>query len=173
MNILDATEDDLLPVLGIYNEAVANTTAIWNENQVELEDLRHWLGQKRQQGFPVLVAKLDGDKTVGFASFGDWRAWDGYRHTVELSVYVHKDVRGRGIGTALIRELLNRARSLGKHVVIAGIEASNETSIRMHAGLGFEDAGHLREVGTKFGRWLDLRFMQIVLDDNTDPRGRT
>ncbi len=114
-------------------------------------------------GFPVLAAlSLDGE-VVGYASFGEWRAFDGYRHTVEHSVYVRADQRGGGIGRALMLELIDRAEALGKHVMIAGIESGNLPSIRLHEQLGFRETGHMKEVGTKFGRWLDLTFMQLIL----------
>ena len=108
---------------------------------------------------------------LGYASFGDWRAFDGYRHTVEHSVYVRSDRRGGGIGTALMRVLIARARALGKHVMVAGIEAGNAGSIALHERLGFERVGLMPQVGTKFGRWLDLAFLQLVLDARSDPDG--
>ncbi len=116
-----------------------------------------------------MVAVSDDDKVLGYASFGDWRAWDGYRHTVEHSVYVRSDQRGAGIGKALMEALIGRARDIGKHVMVAGIEAGNTGSIRLHEKLGFEQAGLLRQVGTKFGRWLDLAFLQLTLDKRADP----
>ena len=109
-----------------------------------------------------MVAVSDDDKVLGYASFGDWRAWDGYRHTVEHSVYVRSDQRGAGIGKALMEALIGRARDIGKHVMVAGIEAGNTGSIRLHEKLGFEQAGLLRQVGTKFGRWLDLAFLHSL-----------
>lgn len=164
MNILDAKEDDLPAILDIYNEAVANTTAIWNEATVDLANRRDWLRQRREQGYPVLVAQDHDGRAIGYASFGDWRAWDGYRFTVEHSIYVHKDQRGKGVANLLLPALIERANELGKHVIIAGIEGSNDVSIRLHARHGFEEVGRMREVGTKFGRWLDLVFMQLSLD---------
>jgi phosphinothricin acetyltransferase len=107
---------------------------------------------ERKRSHPALV--------LGFASFGDFRPWPGYRHTVEHSVHVAEPARGQGIGTALVAALLPRASSLGKHMMIAGIDAANAASIRMHERLGFERSGVLREVGRKFDRWLDLLFMQ-------------
>jgi len=102
---------------------------------------------------------------VGFASFGDWRgAWGGYRYTVEHSVHVRVDARGRGIGRNLMLALVPRALALRKHVMIGSIDAANQASIRFHANLGFEQVAHFREVGHKFGRWLDLVFMQRILD---------
>ena len=110
----------------------------------------------------------DGD-VLGYASFGDWRAFDGYRHTVEHSVYVRADARGGGIGEALMEALIQRAKAIGKHEMVAGIEAGNTGSIRLHEKLGFEQVGLLTEVATKFGAWLDLAFLQLRLDQRTAP----
>ncbi|MGN7804105.1 GNAT family N-acetyltransferase [Ensifer sp. 22521] len=163
MLIRAAIQDDLPVICEIYNDAVANTTAIWNETLVDVANRTAWLKARVDAGYPVLVAVSDEGDVVGYASFGDWRAFDGYRHTVEHSVYVHKDRRGGGIGRELMVALIAEAERLGKHVMIAGIESENTASIRLHAQLGFVDTGRMREVGTKFGRWLDLTFMQLVL----------
>ncbi|KSV69952.1 L-amino acid N-acyltransferase MnaT [compost metagenome] len=163
MLIRAAIQDDLPVICEIYNDAVANTTAIWNETLVDVANRTAWLKARVDAGYPVLVAVSDEGDVVGYASFGDWRAFDGYRHTVEHSVYVHKDRRGGGIGRKLMVALIAEAERLGKHVMIAGIESENTASIRLHAQLGFVDTGRMREVGTKFGRWLDLTFMQLVL----------
>jgi phosphinothricin acetyltransferase len=144
----------------IYNDAVANTTAIWNDVLVDLQNRKEWFAARKAKGFPVLVAELDG-KVAGYASYGDWRAFDGYRHTVEHSVYVHRDARGGGIGRLLMQELIARAASNGMHVMIAAIESENDASIRLHEKLGFRIAGKFSEVGTKFGRWLDLTCMEL------------
>ncbi|MBU3058163.1 GNAT family N-acetyltransferase [Pseudomonas indica] len=164
MHIRDATDADLAGILEIYNDAVLNTTAIWNEKTVDLANRRAWLAERNAQGYPVLVAVDEQDQVLGYASFGDWRTWDGYRHTVEHSVYVKNDHVGAGIGKALMRALIDRARALGKHVMVAGIESENRASIHMHQQLGFVHVGQLREVGTKFGRWLDLTFMQLIIN---------
>lgn len=164
MHIRDATDADLAGILEIYNDAVLNTTAIWNEKTVDLANRRAWLAERNAQGYPVLVAVDEQDQVLGYASFGDWRTWDGYRHTVEHSVYVKNDHIGAGIGKALMHALIDRARALGKHVMVAGIESENRASIHMHQQLGFVHVGQLREVGTKFGRWLDLTFMQLIIN---------
>lgn len=169
MQIRDAEDRDLEGITTIYNDAVEQTTAIWNETTIDVENRRAWLADRRKAGYPVLVAVSDDDKVLGYASFGDWRAWDGYRHTVEHSVYVRTDQRGAGIGKALMEALIGRAREIGKHVMVAGIEAGNTGSIRLHEKLGFEQVGLLRQVGTKFGRWLDLAFLQLALDSRADP----
>ena len=163
MIIRDATADDLPAIRDIYNDAVANTTAIWNETIVDLDNRAKWFADRQKSGYPVLVAISEDGTVAGYASFGDWRAFDGYRHTVEHSVYVDKNQRGGGIGKSLMLALIERAKTLGKHVMVAGIEAGNTGSIRLHEKLGFEITGQMKEVGTKFGRWLDLTFMQIIL----------
>jgi len=156
----DATEADLSAVRDIYNHAVEHTTAIWNETLVDLDNRVEWFRARKMRGFPVIVAESNGT-VAGYASYGDWRAFDGYRHTVEHSVYVDKDCRGLGIGEGLMRELIARASAAGVHVMIAGIEAENTASIRLHEKLGFRVAGTFCEVGTKFGRWLDLTCMEL------------
>ena len=122
-----------------------------------------WWRQRRALGYPVLVARDTAD-VLGFASFGDFRpAWPGYRFTVEHSVYVRSDCQRAGTGTALMQLLLARATGLGKHAILGGIDAENATSIRFHERLGFEQVARFRQVGWKFGRWLDLVFLERLL----------
>ncbi len=163
LTVRPATDTDLPAVLAIYNDAVANTTAIWNDNLVDLDNRRAWLDERTGKGFPVLVACLDGE-VAGYASYGDWRMWDGYRHTVEHSIYVRSDLQRRGVGGALLAALIAAARAGGKHAMIAGIEAGNVASLRLHERFGFKAVGTFPQVGTKFGRWLDLTMMQLTLD---------
>ena len=165
-----ATEADLPGMLTIYNGIVRSSSAIYTEQEATLEDRRAWLAGRTAQGYPVLAAMDAADGSVlGYSTFGDFRPWPGYRRTVEHSVYVRADARGRGVGAALVEPLFGLAAGLGKHVMVAGIDAANPASIRLHERLGFERAGTLREVGTKFGRWLDLVFMQrfITASDGT------
>lgn len=169
MDIRDAEPGDAEGIAAIYNDAVERTTAIWNETRVDGANRRAWLADRQRAGYPVLVAVDDDSGVAGYASFGDWRAWDGYRHTVEHSVYVRADRRGDGIGEALMLALIERARASGKHVMVAAIEAGNAGSIRLHEKLGFERVGHLKEVGAKFGGWLDLAFLQLTLDARQTP----
>lgn len=161
MPIRSAQLADAAGITAIYNTAVENTTAIWNETVVDVQNRRDWLTEKANTGFPVFVAASDNDEVLGYAAYGPWRAWDGYRFTVEHSVYVREDQRGQGIGIALMRELIDHARQHEVHVMVAGIESENVASIRLHERLGFSVVGELHEVGTKFGRWLDLTFMQL------------
>jgi L-amino acid N-acyltransferase len=159
-----AREADLPAILAIYNDVIATSTAVYTSEPATLHERRTWFFARCDHGFPVLVA-VDGDAILGFASFGEWRgAWPGYRYTVEHSVHVRGDVRGRGLGRLLVEALFPAALALGKHVMIGGIDAANDASIRFHARLGFERVASFREVGHKFGRWLDLIFMQRFLD---------
>ena len=170
MLVREAQEEDLGGILAIYNDVIATSTAIYTQEPATLADRHAWFATRRQQGFPVLVA-AEGPDVLGFSSFGDWRgAWPGYRYTVEHSVHVRADCRGIGIGRKLIEALLPRALAMGKHVMIGGIDAANEASIRFHARLGFGEVARFREVGHKFGRWLDLVFMQRLLDAPGAPR---
>lgn len=171
MLIRDADLRDAKGITAIYNDAVLHTTAIWNEQTVDTANRMSWLADRNKAGYPVLVAVNEAGDVLGYASFGDWRAWDGYRYTAEHSIYVRADQRGQGIGEVLLRALVERARSSGKHVLVAGIEAKNDASIRLHHKLGFEQVGYLKQVGAKFGRWLDLVFLQMILDARSAPEG--
>lgn len=162
IELRDATLDDLPIIMDIYNDAVLNTTAIWNDVLVDLDNRQDWFKARKERGFPVLVAVKDG-AVAGYASYGDWRAFDGYRHTREHSVYVHKDARGAGIGKLLMQGLIEHAKASGVHVLIGAIESENTASIRLHEALGFRVAGRYSEVGRKFDRWLDLTSMELKL----------
>jgi len=169
MQIRDARESDAEGIAAIYNDAV-DTTAIWNDAKVDAANRRAWLLERQQAGFPILVVLDDREDVLGYASFGPWRAWDGYRHTVEHSVYVRGDRRGAGVGRALMEELIARAIASGMHVMVAGVEAKNLASIRFHEKLGFAQVGYFQEVGCKFGAWLDLVFLQRTLDRCAFPK---
>lgn len=164
MRIRPAAVRDAEIIAEIYNDAVLNTTAIWNDKTVDVVNRIKWMSDRHDAGFPVIVAVDEADTVLGYASYGDWRPWDGYRHTVEHSVYVHKAARGGGTGTMLMQALIGLAKDQDKHVMVAGIESENSASIALHKKLGFIDAGRMSEVGNKFGRWLDLTFLQLRLD---------
>ena len=166
--IRDATEHDLPAIRAIYNDAVLNTTAIWNEQPVDLANRQAWFSARQAQQYPILVA-VDNDEVTGYASFGDWRPFEGFRYSVEHSVYVRNDQRGKGLGPHLMQALIERARSCGKQVMVAAIESGNLASIRLHERLGFVTTGQMPQVGIKFGRWLDLTFMQLTLNPGAEP----
>jgi L-amino acid N-acyltransferase YncA len=157
-----ATRGDLAEILAIYNEVIRNSTAVYTEVELTQERGEAWFDAKILGGFPLIVAR-DSSGVTGFGSFGDFRAWPCYRHSVEHSVHVRHDRRGQGVGRKLVIELMNLAAAMRKHVMIAGIDADNAASIKLHQNLGFSTVGHFHEVGFKFGRWLDLVFLECRL----------
>jgi phosphinothricin acetyltransferase len=162
LQIRPAGEPDLPAITAIYNEVIASSTAVYSDLPVDVADRRAWLAARTGQGYPVLVAEAD-EGVVGFSTFGDFRAWPGYRFCVEHSVHVAAGRRGGGVGRALVEALFPIAASLGKHVMLAGVDGENAASIRFHERLGFEQTGRLRQVGFKFDRYLDLVFLQRFL----------
>ena len=162
MIIRDARDPDLQAILAIYNDVVLTTTAIYDETISTLEQRRAWFDARRKQGLPVLVAEEAGE-VVGFSSFGEWRGRWGYRYTVEHSVHVRADCRGRGYGRTLIEALFPRAASMNMHMMIGHIDSDAAASLRLHEKLGFERVGFYREVAHKFDRWLNLVAMQRAI----------
>ncbi|HWL80744.1 MAG TPA: GNAT family N-acetyltransferase [Roseomonas sp.] len=167
VTICPAGEGHLPGISAIFNEVVANSTAVYTEQAEMPEQRAQWWRQRRAQGFPVLVALgcHEGD-VLGFASFAEFRgSWPGFRHTVEHSVHIRADMRGRGVGYALVTALEHEARMLGKHVMVASVDAANAPSLRMHEKLGFQRVAFMPQVGCKFGQWLDLVLLQKRLGD--------
>ncbi len=158
----EAIQDDLPQLLTIYNDIILHTTAVYDYEPHTLEMRQAWFKTKQEQGFPVFVAE-NKNKIVGFSSIGPFRAWAAYKYSVENSVYVSAEERGKGIGKLLIQPLIEAAKKLGMHTIIAGIDASNEASLKLHKSFGFEEVAHFKEVGWKFERWLDLKFLQLIL----------
>jgi L-amino acid N-acyltransferase len=169
-HVREATHSDLDGILAIYNDVIQTSTAVYSLAPATVEERRAWFDARRAAGYPVLVACRDAE-VLGFSSFGEFRgAWPGYRYSVEHSVHVRSDCRGQGLGSRLVEALFRPAADMGKHVVIGGIDAANEASLRMHERLGFQRVAHFREVGHKFGRWLDLVFVQRFIDAPGAPR---
>ena len=162
ITIRHAEEKDLPQMLEIYNDVILNTTAVYDYEPHTLEMRKQWFETKQQQGFPVFVAEEE-NKIVGFSSFGPFRAWAAYKYSVENSVYVKASERGKGIGKLLMPPLIDAAKKLKMHTIIASIDATNEASLKLHKSFGFEEVAHFKEVGYKFGRWLDLKFLQLIV----------
>ncbi len=160
--IRDALLSDLPEMLEIYNDIILNTTAIYDYEPHTLEMRTNWFNDRMQQQLPVIVA-TGADEIVGFGSFGLFRAWAAYKFSVEHSVYVKNNQRGKGIGKLILQQLIVEAENRNFHTMLAGIDASNDASIRLHEQLGFKEVGHFKEVGYKFDRWLDLKFHQLIL----------
>ena len=162
VNVRNASPDDLEGILDIYNHAIVNTTTVYSEVPHTLEMRLSWYNDRVDNGFPVFVAECNG-QIAGFGTYGHFRVWPCYRHTIEHSVYVHIDYRGRGISKLLLQPLIDRAREMNMHAMIAGIDAENEVSYYLHRSFGFVEVAHFKGVGFKFGRWLDLKFMELII----------
>lgn len=157
-------------ILDILNEAIVTSTALYDYKPRSLDSMAGWFKAKDAGRFPVIGAVEGDDTLLGFATYGTFRPWPAYKYSVEHSVYVHKDHRGKGIGIALMRELIAAAKMQDYHAMIGGIDASNAISIAMHERLGFVHAGTIKQAGFKFGRWLDLAFYQLILETPKNPK---
>ncbi|WP_437074970.1 N-acetyltransferase family protein [Streptomyces sp. enrichment culture] len=164
MEVRPARPTDAEAIREIRNHAIEHSTALWTETPQSAAEGEVWLAAHLERG-SAFVAQAGGE-VVGFAVYGPWRTLDGYRHTVEDSVYVREGRHGLGVGSALLSALIAAAREAGHHVVIAGIEAGNDASVRLHERFGFRHVGTIPEVGTKFGRWLDLTLMRLPLRED-------
>lgn len=162
LTLRDATAADLPEILNIYNDVILTTTAVYSEKPHTLEMRQTWFSERKQAGFPVIVAVQE-DKITGFATYGHFRVWPCYRFTVEHSVYVQRDSRGQGISKLLLNELIGQARKAGMHAMIAGVDSGNDISLKLHLQFGFEQVARFKEVGFKFDRWLDLIFLELML----------
>lgn len=164
-----AEEKDLPEILVIYNDIIVNTTAVYDYKPHTAAMRKQWWDTKKEQGFPVFVAEEAG-KIAGFSSIGPFRAWAAYKYSVENSIYVAANVRGKGVGKLLMPPLIEAAGNLDMHTILAGIDASNEASIKLHEGFGFKEVAYFKQVGYKFGRWLDLKFLQLILETPATPK---
>ncbi|MFK4105764.1 GNAT family N-acetyltransferase [Streptomyces sp. NPDC019531] len=161
VTVRPARPGDTEAVRAIRNHAIAHSTALWTQTPQSAAEGAAWLRAHLERG-TAYVAEAEGE-IVGFAVYAPWRDLDGFRHTVEDSVYVREGRHGLGIGSALLAALIASAREAGHHAVIADIESGNTGSIRLHERFGFHHVGTVPEAGTKFGRWLDLTIMRLPL----------
>lgn len=162
VTVRDCEPRDLDVVHALHVDAVLHSTAIWQEEPHPRSYFDGWLAERRADGYPVIVAEVDG-RVAGYATYSQWRPHQGYRLTVEHSVYVVEEFRGRGVATTLMGALVERATAEGRHVMIAGICSTNAGSIALHERLGFTTVAVVPEVGRKFDRWLDLTLMRLPL----------
>lgn len=156
-------------ILGIFNEAIETSTALYDYKPRAPSSMVGWFDAKRASGFPVTGVEDAAGTLLGFGSYGTFRGWPAYKYTVEHSVYVHKDHRGHGLGRIVMQELIAAARQRDVHSMIGGIDATNTGSIALHERLGFKHVGTLPQVGFKFGRWLDLAFYQLLMETPANP----
>ena len=164
MEIRDATDDDLPAITDLYNALIATTTVAWRDDPSSLEEQTVAFEAREAAGYPTLVAH-EGGEVVGYTCCTTFRSdrFPGYRHTAELTVHVHGDHHGSGIGSALIEALIERASAAGLHVLVAAVDADNDASIRFHEALGFSQVARMPEVGRKFDRWLTLVLLQRIV----------
>jgi L-amino acid N-acyltransferase len=163
--IRNAAPRDLPAILEIINQTILTSTAIYDYEIRSLEEQTVWFEKMIENGMPVIVAEMDGE-VIGYGSYAIFRPKIGYRFTVEHSIYLNEKSRGVGVGGKLLRSLIQRARESGVHTMIAGIDAANRGSIDFHKKYGFVEKGYLKEVGYKFDQWLDLVFMQLLVDED-------
>lgn len=156
-------------ILEILNEAILNSTALYDYKPRTAEDMVNWFEVKRAGNFPVIGIESAEGELLGFASYGTFRAWPAFKYSVEHSIYVHKDHRGQGLGRELLAAIIEAARLQQKHALIGAIDAENFGSIALHEKFGFKAVGTLPQVGFKFGRWLDLVFYQLILETAENP----
>lgn len=156
-------------ILDIFNDAIVNSTALYDYKPRPAESMVSWFETKRKGGFPVIGVEDSDGQLLAFGSYGTFRAWPAFKYSVEHSVYVHKDYRGQGLGNTVMKALIAAARQNDVHAMMGGIDASNAGSIALHERLGFKHVATLPEVGFKFGRWLDLAFYQLLLDTPHTP----
>ncbi|WP_298285513.1 GNAT family N-acetyltransferase [Acidocella sp.] len=156
-------------ILDIFNEAIVSSTALYDYKPRPPASMAGWFGAKTAGGFPVVGVEGSAGTLLAVGSYGAFRAWPAYKYTVEHSVYVHKDHRGRGLGRVVMEQLIAAARRHDLHAMMGGIDAANKGSIALHERLGFKHVGTLPQVGFKFGRWLDLVFYQLLLDTPAHP----
>ena len=167
--IRDAKSSDIGSILEIYNDAILNTTAVYDYKIHSFADRLSWLKNKKSEGFPVLVFE-DRNIVTGYATFGQFRPWPAYKYAIEHSVYVHKDHRRKGVGTGLVTQLIKIANDREYAVIVAGIDSNNRASLLMHEKLGFTNCGTIGKVGYKFGKWLDLIFYRYELNGPIIPK---
>lgn len=162
-------EQQLPEILAILNDAILNSTALYDYKPRNMGNMETWYEAKLKGNFPVIGIFDASDKLLGFGSYGTFRAWPAYKYTVEHSVYVKSDARGNGLGKVLMQEIINNAILQDYHVLVGGIDATNSVSIKLHESLGFTYSGTIKQAGFKFGRWLDLAFYQLTLKTPVHP----
>jgi L-amino acid N-acyltransferase len=170
MNIVScAVARHSAPILAIFNDAIANSTALYDYKPRAPESMTAWFDAKTKGRYPVIGVENETGELMGFASYGAFRAWPAYKYTMEQSIYGDARFRGRGLGRLLLKEIVAAAQGQDYHVIVGGIDAANAASIRLHESLGFNHCGTVRHAGFKFGRWLDLAFYQLILGTPASP----
>ena len=160
LTIRDAESNDLDEITNIYNWAILNTTATFDNIPKSIDEQKSWFNDHGNKN-PIIIAELD-EKIVGWASLSKWSDRCAYSDTAEISLYVKNGFIGKGIGKKIMEHIIKKGESVGLHVLIARITEGNKNSIHLHESFGFEHIGIMREVGKKFGRLLDVYLMQKI-----------
>ena len=171
MKIILCTPDYASQILDIFNDAILNTTALYDYKPWTMDTMKAWFEMKSEHDFPVIGIVDENDKLLGFGSYGMFRVRPAYKYTIENSLYVHKDHRGKGLGKILLQEIINHATAQNFHCIIGVIDAANDVSISLHKKFGFEEVGVFKQVGFKFDKWLDAAFLQLTLSTPENPKG--
>jgi L-amino acid N-acyltransferase len=170
MKIVNCTKDHAPAILDILNEAIINSTALYDYAPRGIETMIPWFDIKIKNHFPVIGLVEEDGRLVAFGTYGTFRAWPAYKYSVEHSLYVHQDHRGKGYGKIILQQLIRDAKDKGYHNLIAGIDSQNITSIKLHEASGFVFCGRIEHAGYKFSRWLDLNFYQLLLPTPEHPQ---
>ena len=169
MQIKPCTEKQLSEILDIFNDAILHSTALYDYKIRTMETMHAWYADKVNHNYPIVGAFDENNLLLGFATYGMFRVRPAYKYTVEHSVYVRPDRRGEGIGKILLKEIIKKAEEQDFHVMVGVIDASNSVSLKLHENEGFVLTGVMKEVGYKFGKWLDAAFYQLILKTPEQP----
>lgn len=172
MKLIACTErQHAVAILDIFNDAILTSTALYDYKPRHIDSMTPWFASKLTNNFPVIGLEDEQGVLLGFASYGTFRAWPAYKYSVEHSIYIHKDHRGKGLGKVLLMALIDAARERDVHTLIGAIDATNGGSIALHEKNGFSHTGTFRQAAFKFDRWLDLAFYQLILATPSKPVG--
>lgn len=156
-----ATKEDITDIVTIYNDAILHTTATFDTKTKTVEEMLQWFSHHSEL-YPVIVSRED-DTVTGYCSLTQFKEKDAYKHTVELSVYIHPEHRRKGLARKLMEEIINIAKELGHHTIISCITSGNEVSEKLHEKLDFKKVGQINEAGKKFDEWLDIVYYQKMI----------
>lgn len=170
MKFIACTErQHAVAILDIFNDAILTSTALYDYKPRHIDTMTSWFASKLTNNFPVIGLEDEQGVLLGFASYGTFRAWPAYKYSVEHSIYIHKDYRGKGLGKVLLIALIDAARERDVHTLIGAIDATNSGSIALHEKNGFSHTGTIKQAAYKFDRWLDLAFYQLILNTPLQP----
>ncbi|MFN8528403.1 MAG: N-acetyltransferase family protein [Anaerolineae bacterium] len=157
-----ANDSDLPDILAIHNHEIAHSISVYRTDPLTMDDRRVWFAEHQAQNLPILVVRGDQGQVIGWGSLSQYRPGRGYFLTVENTIFVHPDHRGKGIGKAILSQLVKEAGQRGKHAIVASVDTRNVASMALHAACGYQQVALFKEIGYKFGEWLDVAFMEYL-----------